>query len=347
MSALIRIPLQGETMEKLRWGILSTARIGMEAVIPAIQQSSNGVVVAIASRDEARAQATAREMNIPNAFGSYEELIESNQVDAIYNPLPNHLHKEWSIRAMAHGKHVLCEKPFALNASQVDEMIAASKQYRVTLMEAFMYRFHPQFTKIKELIAQGEIGTLKTIRSAFCFTLNDADAIRLDRATGGGALMDVGCYCINMARLIAGTEPSEVRADLVWHANGQVEDSLSALLRFPGDVLGVFDCSFRNDYTEWLQIQGTHGRIDVPRPVKPLLQPAEIFIRHGEKAERFVEITKVTVHSANHYQLMCEHFGDVVLNRTPMLYPPELGRANMRVIDALYESAHTASPIRI
>ncbi len=334
-------------MKKLRWGILSTARIGVKAIIPAIQQSSNGVVAAIASRSAAAAQAAAKASNIPRAFGAYEALLESPDVDAMYIPLPNHLHKEWTIRAAQRGKHVLCEKPFALNVTEVDEMIAAARQQRVLLMEAFMYRFHPQYAKAQELIARGAIGKVQTIRSAFCFTLNRPNDIRLKKETGGGALMDVGCYCVNMARLITGTEPVQVQASMILHANQQVDDSLAGVLRFPGDVLAVFDCSFHTDYTEWLQIQGTEGRLDLPHPVKPMGNPAEIILRRSETANAPATLATITAPAANHYQLMVEHFADAALNGKPLRYPPELDRGNMRVINALYESARTERTVQL
>ncbi|MBI5301431.1 MAG: Gfo/Idh/MocA family oxidoreductase [Chloroflexi bacterium] len=332
--------------QTLRWGVLSTARIGVNAVIPAIQQSRNGIVTAIASRDAKTAQDAARAANIPHAFGSYEQLLESDMVDAIYNPLPNHLHREWTIRAAEHGKHILCEKPFALNTAQVDAMIAAAKQHRVQLMEAFMYRFHPQVARAKELLAQGVIGKIKTIRSAFCFTLNRSEDIRLKKETGGGSLMDVGCYCVNMTRLFAGAEPTQVQASQVTHAGG-VDDSFSALLQFPDNVVGVFDCSFRTDYVEWVQVQGTEGRLDVSRPVKPLLNPGEIILRQGEKSDHLATVNTITTPAANHYQLMCEHFADAVLTGAPLAYPPELDRGNMRVIDALYEAARTGRAVQL
>ncbi len=333
--------------QKLRWGILSTAKIGIKAVIPAIQQSSNGMVAAIASRDMTRAQETAKALGIARAFGSYDALLGSSDIDAVYIPLPNHMHKEWTIRAAERGKHILCEKPFALNTAEVDEMVAAAKQQRVWLMEAFMYRFHPQFAKLKELIDGGAIGKVQTIRSAFSFFLNRPNDIRIKKETGGGALMDVGCYCVNMARLIAGAEPTQVQATLVMHENKQVDDTLAAILQFPGDVVAVFDCSFRTDYREWLQVQGTEGRLDVPRPVKPMNHPAEIILSRGEKPDATFEPTTYTAPAANHYQLMVEHFADAVLTGTPLRYPPELDRGNMRVIDALYESARMGRRVAI
>ena len=333
--------------QKLRWGILSTAKIGVKAVIPAIQQSNNGVVAAIASRDPMRAQETAKALGIARAFGSYDAMLESSDIDAVYIPLPNSQHREWTIRAAERGKHILCEKPFALNAAQVDEMIAAAKQHRVLLMEAFMYRFHPQFAKLKSLIAAGAIGQVQTIRSAFCFLRNRPDDIRIKKETGGGALMDVGCYCVNMARLVTDAEPLQVQAGVVMHENKEVDDTFAAVMRFPGDVIAVFDCSFRTDYREWLQVQGTEGRLDVSRPIKPMNQPAEIILSRGEKADATFESTTYTAPAANHYQLMVEHFADAVLNGAPLRYPPELDRGNMRAIDALYESARNGRAVEI
>jgi xylose dehydrogenase (NAD/NADP) len=333
---------------KLRWGILSTAKIGIRAVIPAIQQSSNGVVAAIASRDAHTAHQVAQSLNIPRALGSYDAMLDDPEIDAVYIPLPNHLHKEWSIRAMQRGKHVLCEKPIALNAAQADEMIAAARQYRRVLMEAFMYRFHPQFALAQKLIADGAIGAIKTIRSAFCFDISGRpDDIRLKKEMGGGALMDIGSYCVNMARLMTRAEPIAAQAHAILGAQSQVDETLAAVLRFPGDIVALFDCSFRTAYREWLQVQGTTGRLEIVRPVKPRMSPAEIIISQGETGDALATPLKHTAPAANHYQLMVEHFADCALNGKPLRFPPEEGRANMRVIDALYESARSGRVVQI
>jgi predicted dehydrogenase len=334
----------GIVTKKLRWGIVSTARIGIRAVIPAIQQSRNGVAVAIASRDARVAQEAAKGSNVPRAFGSYEAMLESPDVDAVYIPLPNNLHKEWTIRAAQHGKHVLCEKPFALNAAEVDEMIAAAKQHRVLLMEAFMYRFHPQYAKLQSLIADGAIGKVQIIRSAFGFHLEDLRNIRLQKVLGGGALMDVGCYCVNMSRLVAGAEPIEVQASAVFGEKSQVDETLAGILRFPNDVVAVFDTGFRADYREWLSVAGSAGRLDLPLPIKPgaIGGIGEIILQRDDGARE-----TFTTPAANHYQLMVEHFADAVLDGSTLRYPPEEGRANMRVIDALYESVRTGCTVRV
>ena len=324
--------------KKLRWGILSTARIGMRTVIPAIQQSGNGVVAALASRDRSRAEEAARSLGIPHTFGSYEEMLGSDLIDAVYNPLPNSLHKEWSMRAAAQGKHILCEKPLALNAAEADEMIAAAAKNHVVLMEAFMYRFHPQFTTLKSLLSSGLVGKVQTIRSAFTFRLDDLNNIRLRPELGGGGLMDVGCYCVNMSRLVTGTEPVEVQANAVVGEKSGVDESLAGILRFPDGVMAMFDCGFRTAYREWLSIAGSDGRIDVPRPVKPGKERAEVLLVHEDGS-----VETLTAPGANHTQLMVENFADAVLLGQPLAYTPEDSRANMRVIDALYESARTAS----
>ncbi len=332
------------TDKKLRWGILSTAKIGIKTVVPAIQQSQNGVVAAIASRNTQAAQEAAQSLGIPHAFASYETLLESSEIDAVYIPLPNSMHKEWTIRAAAHGKHILCEKPFALNTAEVDEMIAAAQQHRVLLMEAFMYRFHPQIAKAQELIVHGAIGAPQIIRSAFGFRLEDLSNIRLSRELGGGSLMDVGCYCINVSRLIAGAEPVEVQASAVFGDKSRVEEELVGILRFPNDVFAHFDSSFHTDYREWLQVQGSEGRLELERPFRSHAVGGEgkiVLHRTDNTSET------LTTHAVNQYQLMVEHFADAVLNGQPLQYPPELDRGNMRVIEALYESARTGHAVKI
>ncbi len=330
----------------LRWGVLSTAKIGLKAVIPAIRQSKNGVVAALASRSLETAQEAAKTNNIPLAFGSYEELLASREVDAIYIPLPNSMHKEWTIRAAEQGKHILCEKPLALNTAEANEMIAAAGKNHVLLMEAFMYRFHPQFAKLKALLAGGAVGNVRIIRSAFGFDIQGPTNIRLDPQLGGGALMDVGCYCVNMSRLVAGAEPVEVRADAVFGQTG-VDETLTGILRFPDDVVAHFDCSFRSDYREWIEVQGTARRIDLPRPIKPGTHSAEIYLRYDETNEVSPQSALITAPAANHYRLMVEHFAEAALDGIALRYPPADAHANMRVIDALYESARSGRAVPI
>ena len=334
-------------MEKqIRWGVLSTAKIGLKAVIPAIGRSRNGVVAALASRSLQSARDAAATAGIPLAFGSYEDLLDSRDVDAVYIPLPNALHKEWTIRAAEHGKHVLCEKPLALNAGEAKEMIAAAQANHVLLMEAFMYRFHPQFAKLRTLIADGTIGELRVIRSAFGFGLQDSHNIRLNPELGGGALMDVGCYCVHMSRLVAGTEPDEVFAQAVTGATG-VDEAMTAILHFPHDVLAHFDCSFRTDYRESLEVQGTARRVDLARPIKPGFRAAEIYMRYDETNEAAPRSALITAAAANHYRLMVEYFAGAAIEGRTLNAETRDALCNMRVVDALYESARTGRQVAV
>ena len=245
---------------KVRWGILSTARIGQKRLIPAIQKSRNGVVTSVASRDLRKAKQFGREMGIPHAMGSYEELLASKDVDAVYIPLPNSLHKEWTVKAAEAGKHVLCEKPMGLDVEEVNAMSAAASANHVKLMEAFMYRFHPQTEKIIQMVRDGEIGKLRAIQAAFAFTLNNWDDIRYNPRLGGGSLMDVGCYCVNICRTLVGAEPVTVYATANWAPTG-VDELMVANLVFPDGVLAQFTCGFVLDRSQHYQVMGTEGTI--------------------------------------------------------------------------------------
>ncbi|MBT8395595.1 MAG: Gfo/Idh/MocA family oxidoreductase, partial [Gemmatimonadetes bacterium] len=224
------------TDRKLSWGVISTAKIGQRAVNPAIQASSNGELLAVASRDAGKARAFAEEAGIPTSYGSYQALLDDPSIDAVYNPLPNSLHREWTIRAVEQGKHILCEKPLALDAAECREMEAAAAANGVKLMEAFMYRFHPRTERVLEMVREGEVGDIRQIRSSFTFPLDRPDDIRWDRELGGGALMDVGCYCINVSRTLAGREPVEVRA-MANFRDGGVDQQMAGSLRFEDGLL--------------------------------------------------------------------------------------------------------------
>mgnify|MGYP001152443181 CR=1 FL=1 len=321
------------TETKLRWGVLSTANIGRKAVNPAIQASTNGELVAVASRDEAAARAFAEKGGIPVAYGSYEALLEDDSIQAIYNPLPNSLHLEWSIKAAEKGKHVLCEKPLALNAAQCREMEAATAANGVKLMEAFMYRFHPRTEKALEMIREGAIGALTEIRSTFTFPLDRPDDVRWDPELGGGALMDVGCYCVNVSRSAAGEEPVEVRAMANWTDSG-VDGQLAGSLRFDSGLLAHFDCALTMERTQIYHIHGTDGHLRVQEAFVPDSGDTVI-----EQFDPENNLTKLEVPGDDQYRLMVEHFADCVLNDTPLRYPPEEAARNMAVIEALYASA--------
>jgi len=319
--------------KKLRWGVISTSNIGRAAVNPAIQASSNGELLAVASRDEATAQAFAEKAGIPQYYGNYEALLEDERIEAVYNPLPNSLHKEWTIRAAEKGKHILCEKPLALDATECREMEAAASANGVKLLEAFMYRFHPRTEKVLEMVREGAVGDLKQIRSTFTFLLTTPENIRWDPELGGGALMDVGCYCVNVSRTIVGREPVEVRAMANFRTPG-VDEQMAGTLRFEDGLLAHFDCALTMERTEAYQIQGTDGHLRIQNAFLPGTDEAVI-----EKFDAENELTKLTVEGADEYKLMVEHFARCVLNDRPLRYTAEEAALNMRVIEALYESA--------
>jgi xylose dehydrogenase (NAD/NADP) len=327
--------------KKLRWGVVSTANIGRVAVNPAIHASSNGELVAVASRNDGAAAAFAEAAGIPRHYGTYQGLLDDEAVDALYVPLPNGLHREWVIRAAEAGKHVLCEKPLAVTAADCREMERAAEANGVKLMEAFMYRFHPQTERVLELIAQGAVGDLRSIRSTFSFRLTRPDDIRWSAELGGGALMDVGCYCVNVSRTMAGAEPVEVQAWAVWGPSG-VDEQLAGTLRFDNGVLAQFDCSLTMDRHETYEVCGTQGGLRVPAAFLPGTGDASIHEWHGN------ETTVHTVAGADEYVLMVEHFADCALHDRSPRYSAAEATLNMRVIEALLRSAHDdGAPTRV
>jgi predicted dehydrogenase len=313
--------------------VISTSNIGRRAVNPAIQASSNGELLAVASREEGRAREFAEERSIPTFYGSYEDLLDDERVEAVYNPLPNSLHKEWTIKAAEKGKHILCEKPLAVDAVECLEMKAAATANGVKLLEAFMYRFHPRTEKVLEMVRGGAIGDLRQIRSSFTFLLTNPDNIRWDKDLGGGALMDVGCYCVNVSRTVAGKEPVEVRAMANFRSPG-VDEQMAGTLRFEDGLLAHFDCALTMERTEVYHLLGSNGHIRVQDAFLPGTDDAVI-----EQFDIEDNLTKVTVEGADEYKLMVEHFADCVLKDRPLRYTAEEAALNMRVIEALYKSA--------
>jgi predicted dehydrogenase len=319
--------------DKIRWGILSTANIGRRAVTPAIRASENGVLMAVASRDANKATEYAGQFGIPRSYASYGELLADPEVDAIYNPLPNSLHREWTIRALEAGKHVLCEKPLSLDAAECVEMFEAAKQNDRILMEAFMYRFHPRMHRMLELLASRPLGDVKLIRSAFTFPVLDPSNIRLQPELGGGALMDVGCYCVNVSRTLLGREPVEAQAFEVQGGAG-VDVELIGVLRFEGDVFAQFHCAMNTFRQEFVEVVGSEGRLRLDSAFLPGTADAVIQLdRQGEGK------TEVVVPGAEQYRLMVEHFAECALKGTEPRYGLDDAAANMAAITALYESA--------
>lgn len=320
-------------MKVIKWGILGSARIAEQQFIPAIKEARGAELLAVASRTKERALEFAKNNGIPRAYESYEELLDDPDVDAVYIPLPNDLHAEWTIRAAKKGKHVLCEKPAALDAKQTAEMVNTCSQHGVVFMEAFMYQFHPQWKKLKELLQAGVIGELKMVNANFSFFLANPENIRLHSEKGGGALYDVGCYCVNVSRLIMGSEPTEVRALGKFASDGIVDYSLSAVLKFPDQSIAHFDCSFEAADRQFVEVVGSTGSITMNLPYRPDKGTPTLTV--SKKSGGWTE----TFEPFNVYAAQIEHFClCIVSNRTPV-YSPEQSIANMKVIDAIYEAA--------
>jgi D-xylose 1-dehydrogenase (NADP+, D-xylono-1,5-lactone-forming) len=319
-------------MKKIyRWGIISTANIGRKAMIPALQASPMAEVTAVASRDARRAQQFARELYIPKAYGSYQALLDDPEIDVVYIPLPNHLHKPWSIKAAEAKKHILCEKPLALNPQECDEMIAAAEANKVLLMESFMYRHHPRIKAAARTAHAGELGPLKTIESAFTIRLENQDDIRYQPKMGGGALMDVGCYCINLSRLIAGQEPKVVQARAMWSDSG-VDEQMSGLLDFGDGLLAHFDCGFNQSRRQRAIIAGTDSFMVLRDVFVPGVEATQIHIVKDDETQ------VVPFEGEDEYQLIAEDFMRAI-ESGEVPTPPTDGSAALRVIQGLLDSA--------
>lgn len=323
--------------EKVRWGILGCANIAVKAVIPAIQQSETGTVVAIASRERSKAEETAVELGLGRAWGSYEELVADPGVDAIYIPLPNHLHTPWAIRAAQAGKHVLCEKPIALDEGEAREMASACAAAGVVFAEAFMYRFHPRYDRIKEIIDSGEIGTIRGMHASFRYDGSQkSDNVRWYRDMGGGGIYDVGCYCISSARLLLGREPEAVTAQAFFSPrHDHVDMMASGLVEFPGGVSLTFDCAMWASPRQTLEIIGTEGRIELTESAFSNPRPDQAFITVQVGDFRRLE----QVVGPNQYTLMVDDFGRAVQNGTPVRFGPDDAVANIRVVEGALRSA--------
>jgi predicted dehydrogenase len=327
---------------KLRWGVISTANIGRWAVNPAIQASSNGELVAVASRNAETASEFARQWDIPVAHGSYDALLADDGIDAVYIPLPNSLHRDWTIKAAEAGKHVLCEKPLGLTEAECLAMSGAAEASGVTFMEAFMYRFHPRTEMVLQMIRDGVVGDLKMIQSVFTFRLKNPDNIRLDPTLGGGSLMDVGCYCVNISRTAAGREPVEAQATAIAAASG-VDEMMAGTLRFADDLLASFQCGLSTKRREAYEIGGTDACLRVQDAFLPGKGDA-VIEEHRDGDEPVIH----TVDGVDEYQCMVEHFADCVLNGKSPRYTAAEAAMNMRVIEALYASVQAGGkPVTI
>jgi predicted dehydrogenase len=323
-------------MTKVRWGILSTADIGMSKVTPAIQAARNAEVVAIASRDADRAAAAVAQLGISTSYGSYESLLQAEDIDAVYIPLPNDLHAEWTMKAAAAGKHVLCEKPLAMTAAQAEEMVAVCAEAGIKLAEAFMYRHHPTWVEAVRLLRSGAIGELVAVQSWFSYFNDDPANIRNRVDNGGGAVMDIGCYNINLSRMLFDGEPititSTVRRDPVMG----IDTLTSAVLEFPGGGQSAFTCAIRSEPYQRVQIVGSEGRIEIEIPFNiPWDRETRIFVTSGGEPPVAPATETITFPAANAYTIEAELFGEAILTGGAYPVGPEDAIANMRVIDAI------------
>jgi predicted dehydrogenase len=320
----------------VKWGILSTANIN-RLVIPPAHASEKIELVAVASRDQARADAYAAKWEIPRAFGSYEALLADEEIEAVYISLPNNLHCEWSVRAVEAGKHVLCEKPMGKRAAEVEEAFDAAERAGRILSEAFMYRHSPQTKRLLELLDQGTIGELRVVRACFSFALFDPENIRLRTDVEGGSLMDVGCYCINGSRLLAG-EPDLVFGQQLIGPSG-TDWIFTGSLRFVDDVFALFDCGTSLPSRDELEAIGSEGSLFLDDPwhaTQPVIE-----VRHGGEAER-IELEPV-----DSYRLELENVSDAIRGEGELLLGRDDAVGNARAIEALAASAEQGSPVRL
>lgn len=326
--------------EKVRWGILGAANIAIKKVIPSMQNGGLCEIAAIASRDFEKAKRAANDLNIPKFYASYEDLLNDSEIDAIYNPLPNHLHLEWTTKAAEAGKHVLCEKPLGLNASEVGKLIEVRDRTGVKIQEAFMVRTHPKWIKVRELIREKRIGDLRAVSGFFSYFNDDRSNIRNKPEMGGGALMDIGCYCINISRFIFEDEPRRVSSLIERDAETGIDKMTSAMMDFP-DGQATFTCSTQLVPSQKMQFFGTKGRIEVPIPFNiPTDAPTYIFIDDG--SDLFgANIEKIEFPPANQYTIQGDLFSKAILENSGQAISLEDSFANMATINAVFRSAET------
>jgi predicted dehydrogenase len=327
-------------MPKIRWGVLGTALIGVQKVIPAMQRGKDSQVTAIASRDLRKARKTARALGIPKAYGSYDELLADPEIDAVYNPLPNHLHVPWSIRAAEAGKHVLCEKPIGLNVDEVKNLCAARDRTGVKIGEAFMVRTHPQWLKTLDLVCGGRIGDLRSIVGFFSYSNLDPANIRNVLEYGGGGLMDIGCYPIFTSRLVFGAEPRRVLGLVERDPKTKIDRLTSAILDYPAGHC-IFTCGTQLVPYQRMQILGTRGRIEIEIPFNaPPKRSCRVFLDSGrDVAGSGVKTYKVP--KCDHYTTQGDLFSRAIRGGGEVPVPLESSIRNMAVIDAIFRSAES------
>jgi D-xylose 1-dehydrogenase (NADP+, D-xylono-1,5-lactone-forming) len=315
-----------------KWGILGPGFIATRAIIPAIQETSNSLTLAVASSNEQRAREVVLRFGIERCYADYQTLLDDPDIDVVYIALPNHLHRIWTIRAAEAGKHVLCEKPLAMNADECKEMITACHQAHVLLMEAVMYRFHPRMRYLKQMLVARELGDVRFLHAAFSFNFNAPGNYRAYKQFGGGALLDVGSYCVNAARWLIGSEPISLQAVSSFN-RASIDLSTSAMLRFSEDVPAHIQSSFVAAEHQVIEVVGTTGAVTAPLAFTAWQNDTTILlIQRGANFER------QEFAPSDPYKLMIAHFATCVMEKTPLLYPAEDGWANLRVLDMLKDS---------
>lgn len=324
-------------MKALRWGIMGSAKIARDWLIPAIRESQYAELVAVASRDLERAVALANSLaedaEPPLALGSYEELLASDNIDAVYIPLPNHLHVPWSIKALEAGKHVLCEKPLGLNSGEVKQLQEAANRFpELLVMEAFMYRFHPQWLRVRELIESGALGQIEHVQASFTYNNTDPGNVRNMPDIGGGGLMDIGCYCISAARFIFGKEPMRVVGNLDRDPDFETDRHASGMLDF-GQGMATFQCSTQSHSSQMVKIIGDKGTLEVENPFfRRDGIPSRLLLYQYDVAET------ITIGEFDHYVCQVDAFCNAVLNQLATPTPLDDAFGNMKVIDAVFAS---------
>ena len=333
---------------KLKWGIMGNANIARVCVIPAIQKSHNGIVHALASRFPKRAAKVAEKHHINRVYADYTQLIEDPAIEAIYIPLPNHLHFYWTKSALGAGKHVLCEKPLACNAHQAEEMVDAAKSAGRLLMEAFMYLHHPRTTKIFNLVKEKVIGSPRLIRASFCYSMSEKELknphnTRLRSEMGGGALLDVGCYCVSIARRLYGAEPIEVQCQACYNSNG-IDLHTTGMLKFSGQRIATIEASFISGLQQTYTTVGKAGVIEMPNDA---FIPWEKDVSYTLRLNNADVGTPVAMPGADQYKRMVEHFVYAAKGTVKPIQTPDDSVNNLRVLDALSEAANTRLTVRI
>jgi predicted dehydrogenase len=327
-------------MRKLRFGVLGTAKIAREKVVPPMRQAERCEVVAIASREEATARRAVAALGIPTAYGSYEALLADPAVEAVYIPLPNHLHVPWTVRAAEAGKHVLCEKPVGVNAAEAEELIRVRDRTGVRIQEAFMVRTHPQWLRAREIVRSGSLGELRAIQGHFSYRLTDPTNVRNVLDWGGGGLLDIGCYPITTSRFVTGAEPRRVAAVIERDPATGVDRLGSVLLDYPGGVQGAFTYGTQHVPRQTMQFLGTEARLEVEVPFNaPNDRPCRLFLYDARDGLGGAVAETVELPTCDQYGIMADAFAAAVLDGTEQPVPLDDSLANMRVIDAVFRAA--------